>query len=316
MKLLQQVRQVIRRRNYSYSTEKHYCTWIKRYIRFHDNNHPKDLKEKDIVTFLNYLAIKRNVAASTQNQALCAIVFLYKQVLKLDVGDLNKLERAKKPKHLPSVLSKNDVTKLLDHMSGVPLLICYLLYGAGLRISEALRLRIQDVDFDYMQLIIRNGKGKKDRITMLPEKLKPLLKDQVRKVQNLHRQDLAKGFGRTLLPNALSRKYPNAAADFSWQYLFPARTRRRDPRTGIRHRYHISPKKIQRAVSLAAEKAEITKKISPHTLRHSFATHLLNNGYDIRTVQDLLGHKSLKTTSIYLHVLNRGGMGVKSPLDL
>lgn len=200
-------------------------------------------------------------------------------------------------------------------MDGVPCIVASLLYGAGLRISEALRLRVQDIDFDYMQITIRNGKGRKDRISMLPEKLKPLIKDQIRKVNNLHQQDLANGYGRTILPNALAKKYPDAATEPGWQYLFPARTRRKDPRTGFRHRYHISPKNIQRAVKKAAKAANITKKISPHTLRHSFATHLLQNGYDIRTVQDLLGHKNLKTTSIYLHVLNRGGKGVKSPLD-
>jgi integron integrase len=315
MKLLEKVKEEIRRRNYSYSTEKHYCSWIKRYVRFHDMKHPNNLQEKDIVKFLNYLANSRDVAASTQNQALCAIVFLYKQVLKTEITDLDNLKRAKKPKHIPTVLSKVEAKTLIEMMDGIPFLVASLLYGAGLRISEALRLRVQDVDFNYMQITVRNGKGKKDRITILPDILKPLLADQIRKVQNLHQQDLARGYGRTILPNALSRKYPYADTELNWQYLFPARTRRKDPKTGIFHRYHISPKKIQRAVKSAATKAGIPKKVSPHTLRHSFATHLLQNGYDIRTVQDLLGHKSLKTTSIYLHVLNRGGKGVKSPLD-
>lgn len=315
MKLLEKFRREVQRRNYSYSTEKHYAVWIKRFIRFHNMKHPEHLGEKEIVQFLNHLALEDNVAASTQNQALCAIVFLYKQVLKMDVSKLDNLKRAKKPKHLPVVLSKNEVTMLLNNMDGIPHIVCSLLYGSGLRISEALRLRVQDIDFDYMQVIIRNGKGKKDRITMLPDKLKPLLKDQIRKVHNLHQQDLAKGYGKTLLPNALAKKYPDASQQLAWQYLFPAKTRRKDPRTGFRHRYHLSPKNIQRAVKRAAQKADINKKTSPHTLRHSFATHLLSNGYDIRTVQDLLGHKSLKTTSIYLHVLNRGGHGVISPLD-
>lgn len=315
MKLLERVRQEIRRRNYSYSTEKRYIEWIKQYIRFHNIKHPEVLAEEDIVKFLNHLVKTRNVAASTQNQALCAIVFLYKQVLKSDIGNLKKLIRAKKPKHLPTVLSKEEVNALLDCMEGVPFLVASLLYGTGLRISEALRLRVQDIDFYYMQITVRSGKGKMDRVTMLPDKLKPLLRDQIRKVHNLHQHDLDKGHGRTILPNALTKKYPDAATELGWQYLFPARNRRKDPITGVRHRYHISPKKIQRAVKVAAKQADINKKTSPHTLRHSFATHLLQNGYDIRTVQDLLGHKNLKTTSIYLHVLNRGGRGVKSPLD-
>ncbi len=315
MKLIEKVRREIQRRNYSYSTEKRYSDWIKQYIRFHDLKHPNQLKEKDIVSFLNHLVQSRNVAASTQNQALCAIVFLYKQVLKSDVGNLKNLKRAKKPKRLPTVLSKEEVRNLLSELEGIDFLVASILYGTGLRISEALRLRVQDVDFDYMQITVRNGKGNRDRITMLPDKLHSPIKDQIRKVRNLHQQDLARGYGRTILPNALAKKYPNAATELGWQYLFPAKNRRKDPVTGFRHRYHISPKNIQRAVKKAAKAAEINKKTSPHTLRHSFATHLLSNGYDIRTVQDLLGHKSLKTTSIYLHVLNRGGHGVKSPLD-
>lgn len=315
MKLLEKVRQEIRRRNYSYSTEKSYSDWIKQFIRFHKMQHPNQLKEKDIVSFLNYLAQSRDVAPSTQNQALCAIVFLYKNVLKSEIGNLENLKRAKKPKHLPTVLSKKEVKNLLNKMDGIPCLIASLLYGGGLRISEAISLRVKDLDFDYMQITVRNGKGKKDRITMLPDKLKPLLKDQIRKVHCLHQQDLARGFGSTILPNSLAKKYPDAATELGWQYLFPSRYRRKDPKTGFRHRYHISPKNIQRTFKTAVKSAGINKKASPHTLRHSFATHLLQNGYDIRTVQDLLGHKNLKTTSIYLHVLNRGGHGIKSPLD-
>src|SRR6056297_700245 len=313
MKLLDKVRQEIRRRNYSYSTEKSYSDWIKQFIRFHNMKHPNQLAEKDIVSFLNYLAQSRDVAASTQNQALCAIVFLYKNVLKSEVGNLKNLKRAKKPKHLPTVLSKNEVKDLLKELDGIPYLIASLLYGGGLRISEALSLRVKDVDFDYMQITVRSGKGKKDRITMLPDKLKPLLKDQIRKVHRLHQQDLARGFGRTILPNSLAKKYPDATKELGWQYLFPSRHRRKDPKSGFRHRYHISPKNIQRAFKKAVKTTGINKKASPHTLRHSFATHLLSNGYDIRTVQDLLGHKNLKTTSIYLHVLNRGGL---APLEI
>jgi len=315
MKLINKVRKEIKRRNYSYSTEKHYCRWIKRFIRFHKLTHPNKLQEKDIVKFLNYLAVERNVAASTQNQALCAIVFLYKEVLKSPVGDLDNLKRAKKPKRLPTVLSKNEVSGVLKKMEGIPYLVCSILYGSGLRISEALRLRVKDVDFDFKQIVVRSGKGKKDRVTMLPEKLSQPLRNQVLKVKNLHQQDLAKGYGRTILPNALSKKYPNAASTLAWQFLFPSKYRRKDPDSGIYFRYHLSSKVIQRAFKKATQKANITKKASPHTLRHSFATHLLGSGYDIRTVQDLLGHKNLKTTSVYLHVLNRGGQGVKSPLD-
>lgn len=277
--------------------------------------HPENLGENEIISFLNDLVDTKNVAASTQNQALCAIVFLYKHILKMEIKSLDTIKRAKKYDHLPVVLSKSEVKKVLHELSGVPKLVSMLLYGAGLRISEALRLRVQDVDFDYLQLVVRNGKGNKDRITMLPESCVNLLKIHLKKVKNLHKQDLAKGFGFAILPKALSRKYPNAPSDFEWQYIFPSHYRSTDPKSGIRHRYHISHKKIQRSVQLAAKKAKIPKKVTPHTFRHSFATHLLQNGYDIRTVQDLLGHKNLKTTSIYLHVLNRGGHGVKSPLD-
>lgn len=315
MKLLDKVRQEIRRRNYSYSTEKSYSNWILRFIRYHNLKHPKNMGNREIVDFLNHLAVDKHVAASTQNLALCAIVFLYKEVLKVPVNELDNLKRAKKPAHLPVVLSKNEVAQILDHLKGVPLLIVSILYGSGLRISEALRLRVHDIDFDYRQIMVRNGKGKKDRITMLPDSLNSVLKEHIRKVNILHERDLANGYGETILPHSLSKKYPDAASHFGWQYLFPSTYRRKDPVTGIRHRYHISPKKIQRQVKKAAKKEGLAKKVSPHTFRHSFATHLLQNGYDIRTVQDLLGHKNLKTTSIYLHVLNRGGHGVKSPLD-
>ncbi|MGF1669704.1 MAG: integron integrase, partial [Balneolaceae bacterium] len=282
MKLLERVRREIRRRNYSYSTEKIYSDWIKRYIRFHNMKHPENLNHMDIVKFLNHLALNENVAASTQNQALCSLVFLYKQILNKDIGELSNFKRAKKPKHLPTVLSKNEVKKVLLNMEGVPLIVSSLLYGAGLRISETLRLRIHDLDFDYLQIIVRSGKGKKDRITLLPESLIELLKNHIKKVKNLHDQDLARGLGQTILPHALAKKYPDEQSEFGWQYLFPSRYRRRDPRTGLYHRYHISPKKIQRSVKKAAKKAQISKKVSPHVFRHSFATHLIQNGYDIR----------------------------------
>ncbi len=265
--------------------------------------------------FLNYLAVERRVAASTQNQALSALVFLYRNVLNIEVGYLNNLKRAKKPKYLPVVLSVDETLRLLGHIEGVDGLVCRLIYGSGLRISEAIRLRVLDTDFDYNQIIIRNGKGQKDRITMLPETLVVELQEHIRKVRLLHDQDLQKGFGETLLPPSVALKSPRSASEFKWQYLFPSRHRNRDPSSGLFYRHHISPRNIQKAVRVGARQADIDKKVTPHVLRHSFATHLLQNGYDIRTVQELLGHRSVKTTMIYTHVLNRGGRGVVSPLD-
>jgi len=314
-KLLDRIKREIRRRNYSYSTEKTYCQWVVRYVRFHKLTHPRELGSKDIVQYLNYLANEQNLAASTQNQALSALVFLYEHVLEIPVGDLENLKRAKKPKRLPVVLSKDQALAIINELNGVNQLVLELIYGAGLRISEALGLRIQDVDFGYKQITVWNGKGRKDRITMLPERVIPKLKLHIDKVRRLHQTDLKKGFGKTILPNALSKKYPGAESKFIWQYLFPSKTRRRHPRSGIKHRYHISARNLRRELNRATSKLDVPKRATPHTFRHSFATHLLQNGYDIRTVQDLLGHKSLKTTSIYLHVLNRGGHGVKSPLD-
>jgi len=314
-KLLDRIRREIRRRNYSYSTEKTYCQWVVRFVRYHKLTHPEDLGSRDIVQYLNFLANECNLSASTQNQALSALVFLYEQVLKIPVDDLENLKRAKKPKRLPVVLSKNQANAIIDEMEGVNKLILELIYGSGLRISEALGLRIQDVDFGYKQITVWNAKGLKDRITMLPLRVIPKLKDHIEKVKKLHQVDLEKGLGSTILPNALSKKYPAAERKFIWQYLFPSKTRRKDPRSGIIHRYHISARDLRRSLNRATTKLDVPKRATPHTFRHSFATHLLQSGYDIRTVQDLLGHKSLKTTSIYLHVLNRGGHGVKSPLD-
>lgn len=314
-KLLDRVKREIRRRNYSYSTEQSYCQWVIRYVRYHNLTHPRDLGNRDIVKYLNYLANECNLAASTQNQALSALIFLYEHVLKIPVGELNNLKRAKKPKRLPVVLSKEQALAIINELDGVNQLVMELIYGAGLRVSEALSLRVQDIDFDYRQLTVWNGKGRKDRITMLPERVIPKLKIHIEKVRRLHRSDLRKGFGKTILPNALSKKYPGAESEFIWQYLFPSRYRRKEPRSGVRHRYHISARNIRRELSRISKKLNIPKRVTPHTFRHSFATHLLQGGYDIRTVQDLLGHKSLNTTSIYLHVLNRGGHGVKSPLD-
>src|SRR6056297_1607615 len=315
MKLLEKIKQEIRRRNYSKSTEKSYQYWMKRYVKFHNLKHPENLGADKIVEFLNYLAVEENLAASTQNQALSALIFSYTFILEKPVKHLDNLKRAKKPKHLPTVLTTNEALRILDQLDGIPLLVCSLLYGSGMRISEALRMRVQDIDFDYKQITIRRSKGYKDRVTVLPQSISDKFSLHLKKVKNLHEQDLARGFGSAILPKALAKKYPGAELDFKWQYVFPSRYRHKDPATEKWYRYHISPKKVRRAVNIASRKAGITKKVSPHTFRHSFATHLLQNGYDIRTVQDLLGHKNLKTTSVYLHVLNRGGHGVKSPLD-
>jgi len=273
------------------------------------------MSETEVVDFLNYLASGRNVAASTQNQALCAIVFLYKHILKKPLDELKDLKRAKKPQKLPVVLTEVEAKRVLNEMHGVPALVAKLMYGSGLRLSEALRLRIQDLDFEYHQITVRAGKGLKDRVTMLPESLVIPLKEHVKRCEFLHKKDLTKGWGQVLLPKALATKYPNANKEFKWQYLFPSKYRKKDPRSGFKHRYHISTTKVQRAVKKAAHRAKVEKKVTSHTFRHSFATHLLRNGYDIRTVQELLGHKSVDTTMVYTHILNRGGRGVNSPLD-
>jgi integron integrase len=313
--LLSALRTEIRRLGYSYKTEQAYTNWVKRFVHFHNLKHPKNMKEPEVVEFLNVLANEKNVAASTQNQALCALVFLYKQVLKHPLTELKDLKRAKKPQKLPVVLTESEAKRILNEMHGVPSLIAKLMYGSGLRISEALRLRIQDLDFEYYQITVRSGKGLKDRMTMLPESLAVSLKKQVKRCEFLHRKDLAIGWGEVLLPNALAVKYPNAGKEFKWQYLFPSKYRREDPRSGFTHRYHLSTTKLQRAIKKAAFRAKVEKKVSSHTFRHSFATHLLRNGYDIRTVQELLGHKNVDTTMVYTHILNRGGRGVKSPID-
>lgn len=314
-KLLDQVRTELRRRNYSYRTEKSYIQWIIRYIRFHDTRHPATLLDSHVEEYLNHLAIKRKVAPSTQNQALCALVFLYKQVLGRGELFLSDLKRPSKPLHLPVVLSPAEVASVLDHLNGKAKLICSLLYGSGMRINECLSLRIQDIDFDYHQIQVRSPKGNRDRFTLLPSSCKDALQAQIRQVRQLHQQDLLEGFGTTILPHALSAKYPGADKEFRWQYLFPTRERARDPRSGKIQRYHLSDSWMNRRIRKASRAASLTKKISAHTFRHSFATHLLQNGYDIRTVQELLGHKNLKTTMIYTHVVNKGGNYINSPVD-
>lgn len=313
--LINQLRTEIRRRNYSYRTEQAYANWIVRFVKFHELTHPSKMNEDEVVEYLNYLAEEREVAGSTQNQALCAILFLYEHVLDSPLDEMMDFKRAQTPKKLPVVLTTDEVQQVLEKMNGTPKLISQLLYGAGLRISECLRLRVLDLDFEYNQIQVRSGKGKKDRITIMPQITKKKLKKQVQKVKVLHEKDTEDGYAETLLPKALSKKYPTAAKKFKWQYLFPSPQRAKDPRSGLVHRHHISDTNIQRKVKKAVEESDIKKHATCHTLRHSFATHLLDDGYDIRTVQELLGHKNLKTTMIYTHVLKKGGKGVKSPAD-
>lgn len=314
-KLLEQVRQQIRLRNYSIRTEAVYAEWVKRYIRFHRYRHPAEMGAPEIEAFLTHLAVNRQVAAATQNQALAALLFLYKEVLEVDLPWLEGIVRAKKPMHLPVVLTREEVARVLAELSGVQRLVANLLYGSGLRLLEALRLRVKDVDFARGEILVRDGKGQKDRVTMLPRALSASLQQQVGQVGVLHQQDLAEGFGRANLPFALARKYPNAAAEFGWQFVFPSGKRSQDPRSGGTFRHHLHEKTIQRAMREAVRQAGLVKPATPHTLRHCFATHLLESGQDIRTVQELLGHADVKTTMIYTHVLNRGGLAVLSPLD-
>ncbi len=315
LKLLDLVRQKIRLKHYSLRTERAYIDWIKRFILFHHKRHPASMGAPEIRAFLSHLAVARKVAASTQSQALSALIFLYREVLDRDVGWLGEIERAKKPERLPVVFSRGEVRAILLHLDGQHWLMASLLYGAGLRLMECLRLRVKDVDFAYRQILVRDGKGQKDRVTMLPHALVEPLKRQLEKVKVLHEEDLAEGFGEVYLPFALERKFANAGREWGWQYVFPARRRSVDPRTRQERRHHLDEKTLQEAVKKAVRAAKIAKPGSCHTLRHSFATHLLEAGYDIRTVQELLGHKDLRTTMIYTHVLQQGGKGVRSPLD-
>jgi integron integrase len=314
-RLLDQVRQTIRLKHFSLQTEKSYVYYITQFILFHNKRHPRDMGVDEIRAYLTHLAVEKNVAASTQNIALSALLFLYKQVLKIDLPYIDQIERAKKPKRVPVVYSRAEVKSILANLEGTPYLIASLLYGCGLRLTECLSLRVKDLDFEYRQITIRDGKGAQDRITMMPNSLIELLKLQLERAKILHQQDLASGYGTVYLPYALERKYPRAHRDWNWQYVFPAATRSIDPRTNVSRRHHVYPDSIQRAVKIAIQSAKIVKHGSCHTFRHSFATHLLEDGYDIRTVQELLGHKDVKTTMIYTHVLNRGGRGVRSPLD-
>jgi integron integrase len=315
-KLLDQVRNRLRVKHYSIRTEQVYSDWIKRYILFHGKRHPNEMGAPDIEAFLTHLAVAGKVAASTQNQAKSAILFLYREVLDIQLPWLDNVTQAKAPKRLPVVLTVSEVQSVLSRLKGTHALISNLLYGGGLRLMEAVRLRVKDVDFARHEILVREGKGFKDRVTMLPEAVVAPLKAHLAKVKVLHDEDLAQGGGEVYLPFALDKKYPNAAREWGWQYVFPARNVSVDPRSGKTRRHHVDEKGVQRAVKQAVRDAELIKPATPHTFRHSFATHLLQAGYDIRTVQELLGHSDVSTTMIYTHVLNKGGRGVTSPLDM
>jgi integron integrase len=314
-KLLDQVSDIARFRHLSLRTEETYRNWIKRYIIFHGKRHPRELDAEAVRAFLTDLAVNQQVSASTQNQAFNALLFLYKQVLQGDFPDIRGVERARHSRRLPVVFTKEESTAVLAQMKGTRRLIAGLLYGSGMRIMEAVRLRVKDIDFARNEITVRDGKGEKDRLTMLPQALKHRLKKQIDGVQRLHKKDLSRGHGAVHLPYALERKYPNATTEFVWQYVFPAEKLSMDPRSERIGRHHISEQNVQRAMKSALRTAGIRKNGTCHSFRHSFATHLLEDGYDIRTVQELLGHKDVRTTMIYTHVLNRGGRGVRSPLD-
>jgi integron integrase len=314
-KVLDQLRELIRTKHLSIRTEKTYVQWAKRFILYHNKTHPHKMGAHEINQFLTFLAVKKNVAAATQNQALNAIVFMYKHLIGKDVRNIGDYIRAKRSQKIPVVLSKDEVQLLFNHLSGVYKLIAGILYGSGLRIMECMRLRIKDIDFKYKCITVRDGKGQKDRVTILPELITHRLKLQIEKSKIIHRQDLNDGHGTVYLPFAIERKYRNAGKDWRWQFVFPAPNLSTDPRTGIKRRHHLSENRIQREIHLAVKNASLSKPASCHTLRHSFATELLASGYDIRTVQELLGHKNLNTTMIYTHILKKGGFGVKSPLD-
>jgi integron integrase len=314
-KLRDQVRDVSRLRHLGLRTEETYWNWIKRFIVFHQKRHPRELGSEEITAFLTHLAVDGRVAASTQNQAFNALLFLYRQVLKLEMPDIKDVVRARQSRRLPVVLTREETEAVLAHLSHANRLLVSLLYGAGLRLMEAVRLRVKDVDFARGEIIVRDGKGEKDRITMLPQSIGSALELHLKDVKRLHAQDLQGGDGEVYLPYALERKYKNAAREFGWQYVFPDTKLSNDPRTGKRRRHHVLEQNVQRAVKKAVREAGINKNATCHTFRHSFATHVLEAGYDIRTVQELLGHKDVRTTMIYTHVLNRGGRGVRSPLD-
>jgi integron integrase len=314
-RLVDRVREAIRSRHYSRRTEKTYWYWIRFFIRFHGMRHPSEMGGAEVQAFLSWLATERDVAAATQNQALSALLFLYQKVLGQELPWLDGISRAKRPVRLPTVLTEAEVRRLLSQLHGVKWLMASLLYGSGLRQIECLSLRVKDVNFAYRQILVRDAKGGKDRVTMLPEGVIHPLQEHLGRVRILHRRDVAEGFGEVSLPHALARKYPRAGYEWGWQFVFPSKNRSADPETGVIRRHHVYPDTLHRAIKRAAAAAAIIKPVSCHTLRHSFATHLLERGQDIRTVQELLGHSDVSTTMIYTHVLNRGARGVKSPLD-
>ena len=314
-KLLVQLRNAIRLRHYSPSTEQAYVQWVKRYIFFHRVRHPAQMGTEEVQAFLSDLAVRGHVSASTQNQALCALVFLYKYVIEKEVGLLDNLIRAKRPRRLPLVLAPEEVESVFAHLEALVLLISRLLYGSGMRLLECLGMRIKDLDFQRGEIMVRDGKGRKDRITLLPASCGPELRGHLEAVRRRHEADLAAGLGRAPLPDALKRKYPNADRQWGWQFVFPASTHYTDAVNAVRHRHHVHESVVQKQVAEAVRRAGLAKPATPHTFRHSFATELIRDGYDIRTVQELLGHKDLSTTMIYVHVLNRGGRGVRSPAD-
>jgi len=316
-KILDEVRDVMRLRHYSIHTERTYCEWIKKYVHFHGMNSRHDLKEgeKKIEAFLTHLAVNKNVSPSTQNQAMNALVFLYKKVLKNHLDEEINAVRANKKTHVPVVMDREETAKVIKMMEGTPQIAVKLIYGSGLRISETIRLRVQDIDYKMKTITVRSGKGAKDRITTFPSSIIPFLQNHLAKVKAMHENDLALGHGHVHMPYALARKYPNAAGEWGWQYVFPSRDLSTDPRSGVVRRHHIDPSVINKAIKVAVRKAGLTKRISAHTFRHSFAMHLLQRGTDIRTIQALLGHADVSTTMIYTHVLQQGGQGVPSPLD-
>ena len=315
MKLIAQVRQALRLRHYSRRTEEVYVGWVRRFVRYCGMRHPAELGAVEVRAFLTALATERVVAAATQNQAASALGFLYREVLRQPLGELGDVVRAKEPGRLPVVLSKDEVSRVIGRLSGSPKLVAMLLYGSGLRLLEGLRLRVKDIDFGRREVVVRGGKGDRDRVTMLPQLVRDPLVEHLRKVERWHRQDLAIGGGGVELPGALGRKLPGAEREWAWQWVFPAARRHRDATTGDVRRHHLHETVVQRAMKQAVRDAGIPRRATCHTLRHSFATHLLEAGYDIRTVQELLGHRDVRTTLIYTHVLNRGGLGVRSPAD-
>ena len=314
-RLMQQLRDGIRFRHYSLRTEKTYSHWVRRYIVFNGMRHPSQMGAAEVTAFLSALATERNVAAATQNQALSAILFLYKEVLRIELPWLDEVRRAKKPRRLPTVLTHSEVRTLLAHLDGVHGLLARLLYGTGMRLMEGVRLRVKDLDLERCEVVVRHGKGGRDRVTVLPHALVPVLRDHLATTHERFLSDRARGLAGVELPYAYERKNPSAGTRWGWQWVFPAGELSVDPRSGIKRRHHLYEQGLQRAISRASVTARIEKPVSTHTLRHSFATHLMEAGYDIRTVQELLGHKDVSTTMIYTHVLNRGGRGVVSPLD-